>query len=63
LEKEKEAEFRGLRPNWNIGRMEYWNDGFKARKKSNIIFCVFATHYSIIATFQHSIWKVQVNYY
>jgi hypothetical protein len=21
--------FRGLRPNWNIGVMEWWNDGFE----------------------------------
>jgi hypothetical protein len=44
----------GLRPNWNIGIMEYWNDGSRGRKTINMTFSAFVAHYSIIPSFHHS---------
>jgi hypothetical protein len=28
----------GLRPDWNVGVMEYWNDGFKGKNRQYALF-------------------------
>jgi hypothetical protein len=47
-------------PRWNIGIMEYWNDGLTERK-NQICFSAFDTHYSNIPTFHHSMWIARID--
>jgi hypothetical protein len=49
-------DFREPRPNWNIGVMEYWNDGLRGEKKKRSMPFDFNTQYSTFPIFHHSIW-------
>jgi len=37
---------QGLRPNWNGGMMEFWNDGFKGIGLIEMIFSTLNTQFS-----------------
>jgi hypothetical protein len=51
-------DLRGLP--WNIGVMEYWNDGLRGEKNNRGMPFDFYTQYSTFPLFHHSMWMAPV---
>jgi len=45
---------------WNIGVMEYWNDGLRGEKNNRSKPFDFSTQYSTFPLFHHSMWMTSL---